>query len=62
MCKLTKKSSEFHISTQILQGNVLFSEKKMTQLGHFFTRLLVMTVATNFKSAPPPCNNLGVPP
>ena len=46
MCKLTKYMSKFHISTQILQGNVLFSEKNYTT-GNNFTRL---PVATNFKS------------
>ena len=35
---------------QILQGNLLFSEKVYTA-GTFFTRPLVITVVTNFKSA-----------
>ena len=49
MCKLTKYMSKFHISTQILQGNALFSRKIYTP-GKYFTRMLVVTVATNFKS------------
>ena len=39
-----------HIHTQILQENALFSGKIYT-VGNIFTRPLVMTVATNFKSA-----------
>ena len=41
--------SKFHISTQILQGNALFSGKIYTA-GIIFTRPPVATVATNFKS------------
>ena len=47
VCKLTKYMSKFHISTQILQGNALFSGKNYTT-GKNFTR---PPVATNFKSA-----------
>ena len=49
MCKLTKYMSKFHISTQILQGNALFSGKNYTT-GNNFTRPPVATVTTNFKS------------
>ena len=42
--------SKFHISTQILQGNALFSGKNYTT-GKNFTRPPVATVATNFRSA-----------
>ena len=41
--------SKFHISSQILQGNALFSGKIYTG-GKKFTRPPVVTVATNFKS------------
>ena len=41
--------SEFHISSQNLQGIALFSEKIYTG-GKKFTRPPVVTVATNFKS------------
>ena len=47
MWKLTNQTSKFHISTQILRGNTLFSVKIYTA-GKFFTR---PPVATNFKSA-----------
>ena len=40
---------KFHIYTQILQGNALFSGKIYTA-GNIFTRPPVATVATNFKS------------
>ena len=50
VCKLTKYMSKFHIYTQILQGNALFSGKIYTA-GNVFTRRPVVTVATNFKSA-----------
>ena len=40
---------KFYIYTQILQGNVLFSGKIYTVV-NIFTRLLVVTAATNFKS------------
>ena len=49
MCKPTKYLSKFHIFTQILQGNTLFSGKIYTA-GKKFTRPLVATVVTNFKS------------
>ena len=41
---------KFHILTQILQGNALFTGKIYTA-GKTFTRPLVVTVVTNFKSA-----------
>ena len=40
---------KFHICTQILQGNILFSEKIYTAW-KYFTQPPVVTVATNFKS------------
>ena len=40
---------KFHIYTQILQGNALFSGKIYT-VGKKFTQPLVVTVATNFRS------------
>ena len=42
--------SEYHISTQVLHGNALFSGKNYTT-GNNFTQPPVATVATNFKSA-----------
>ena len=50
VCKLTKYMSKFYISTQILQGKVLFSGKNYTTVSNF-TRPPVATVATNFKFA-----------
>ena len=44
--------SKFHISTQILQGNALFSGKNYTTEKNFI-RPPVATVATNFKSELP---------
>ena len=41
--------SKLHTSTQILQGNALFSGKIYTA-GNIFTRPPVVTVAKNFKS------------
>ena len=41
--------SEYHISTQVLHGNALFSGKIYTA-GQNFTRPPVVTVVTNFKS------------
>ena len=49
MCQLTKYMSKFQICTEILQGNLLFSGKNYTT-GNNFTRPLVATVVTNFKS------------
>ena len=40
---------KFYIYTQILQGNTLLSGKIYTP-GKYFTRMLVVTVAKNFKS------------
>ena len=50
VCQLTKYMSKFHISTQILQGNALFSGKNYTAKKNF-TRPPVVTVEKNFKSA-----------
>ena len=44
--KLTKKMGKFHIHTQILQGNALFSGKIYTNV-NVFTRPPVVMVATN---------------
>ena len=41
---------KFHIFTQILEGNALFSGKIYTNV-NIFTRPPVVTVATNVKSA-----------
>ena len=49
VCQLTKYMSKFHICTQILQGNALFSGKIYTA-GKFLTQPPVETVTTNFKS------------
>ena len=50
VCKLTKSMGKFHICTQMLQGNALFSGK-IYIVGKISTRPPVVTVVTNFKSA-----------